>query len=83
MTGQGVTFVVMPLISLIEDNLTFVKDLGIRACSLSPGSASNHHMPVSRLFNQIRDLRFKIVYVTPEMLAKSAALKQVLAELYK
>tara|TARA_B110000285_G_C14763115_1_gene440455 strand:+ start:20 stop:235 length:216 start_codon:yes stop_codon:yes gene_type:complete len=31
----GVTFVVMPLISLIQDNLSFVQSLGIPACSLS------------------------------------------------
>ena len=34
-TGQGVTFVIMPLLSLIEDNLNFVLALGIPACSLS------------------------------------------------
>ena len=34
-TDSGVTFVVMPLISLIEDNMNFVLDLGIPACSLS------------------------------------------------
>lgn len=34
-TDSGVTFVIMPLISLIEDNLQFVQNLGIPACSLS------------------------------------------------
>ena len=34
-TGKGVTFVIMPLLSLIEDNLNFVLALGIPACSLS------------------------------------------------
>jgi superfamily II DNA helicase RecQ len=33
-----VTFVVMPLLSLIEDNLNFVLELGIQAISLSGGS---------------------------------------------
>jgi superfamily II DNA helicase RecQ len=28
-TGGGVTFVIMPLLSLIEDNLNFVLELGI------------------------------------------------------
>ncbi len=35
---QGVTIVIMPLLSLIQDNLTFVQDLGIPACSLSSSS---------------------------------------------
>lgn len=37
-TGPGVTFVVMPLLSLIEDNLNFVLNLGIKALSLSAGN---------------------------------------------
>jgi superfamily II DNA helicase RecQ len=37
-TGEGVTFVVMPLLSLIEDNLNFVLDLSIPAVSLSVGN---------------------------------------------
>ena len=32
---EGVTFVVMPLISLIEDNLNYVKSYGIPACTFS------------------------------------------------
>ena len=39
-TDNGVTIVVMPLLSLIEDNLSFVLDLGIDACSLSVGGRS-------------------------------------------
>jgi superfamily II DNA helicase RecQ len=31
----GVTFVIMPLLSLIEDNLNFVKELEIPAITLS------------------------------------------------
>ena len=36
-TGEGVTIVIMPLLSLIEDNLNFVLELGIDACTLSTG----------------------------------------------
>lgn len=34
-TEKGVTFVIMPLLSLIEDNFNYVKNLGIPACNLS------------------------------------------------
>ena len=37
-TDNGVTFVVMPLLSLIEDNLNFVLELSIPAISLSVGN---------------------------------------------
>jgi superfamily II DNA helicase RecQ len=39
-TDKGVTFVVMPLLSLIEDNLSFVEELGIPSCTFSNGSQS-------------------------------------------
>lgn len=39
-TDKGVTFVVMPLLSLIEDNYSFVEELGIPVCSLSTNSNS-------------------------------------------
>jgi superfamily II DNA helicase RecQ len=37
-TDKGVTFVIMPLLSLIEDNLSFVEQLGIPSCSLTSQS---------------------------------------------
>ena len=33
--GKGVTFVVMPLLSLIEDNIGYVHSVGIEACTIS------------------------------------------------
>lgn len=39
---QGVTVVIMPLISLIQDNLTFVLGKGIPACSLSSSNKSRN-----------------------------------------
>jgi superfamily II DNA helicase RecQ len=41
-TDNGVTFVIMPLLSLIEDNLNFVLELGIPACSLSAATNSKN-----------------------------------------
>ena len=45
-TGDGVTVVVMPLLSLIEDNLNFVLELGIKACSLSVGNSQKEEKKV-------------------------------------
>ena len=49
-TGQGVTIVIMPLLSLIEDNLNFVLDLGIDACSLSVGNQKNEDKSVGSIY---------------------------------
>ena len=48
-TGQGVTFVIMPLLSLIQDNLDFVLDLGIQAISLSDGSNQDNQKGQKRM----------------------------------
>ncbi len=56
MTGEGITFVVMPLLSLIEDNLNFVIDLGITACSLSVGNVSKEDKKMGMLYGEIKRL---------------------------
>jgi hypothetical protein len=53
-TGPGVTFVVMPLLSLIEDNLNFVLDLSIPAVSLSVGNTQKEDKKIGLLYNEIR-----------------------------
>ena len=71
----------MPLISLIEDNLNFVLSLGIPACSLS--AAQNSGQSIGQLYNGIQNLKYKIVYVTPEKLAASPPLLNVVEDLFK
>lgn len=81
-TDQGVTFVVMPLLSLIEDNLQFVESLGIPACSLSTNSNSQKEQNrVSELYRDIRALKIKLVYLTPERLMKSPGLLSLIDQL--
>ena len=69
-TGPGVTFVVMPLLSLIEDNLNFVLELGIQAISLSAGSQKEDRK-IGQCYNDIRQVVYKLVYLTPEKLVAS------------
>jgi len=45
-TDEGVTVVVMPLLSLIEDNLNFVLALDIPACSLSVGNSKTEEKKI-------------------------------------
>jgi len=53
-TGPGVTFVVMPLLSLIEDNLNFVLELGIQAVSVSSGNSKNDNKMMSQIYSEVR-----------------------------
>ena len=57
-TGSGITVVVMPLLSLIEDNLNFVLDLGIKACSLSVGNSAKETKTIGNLYNEMKNLRY-------------------------
>ena len=49
-TGEGVTFEVMPLLSLIEDNLNFVLELSIPAVSLSVGNTNKEEKKIGQLY---------------------------------
>ena len=52
---KGVTFVIMPLLSLIEDNLNYVQGLGIPACSLSAAAnTKNEEKKISHYYHEIR-----------------------------
>jgi bloom syndrome protein len=82
-TDQGVTFVIMPLLSLIEDNLGFVEALGIPSCSLSTnGNSQKEERRIGECYNQIKQIAFKLVYLTPEKMVKSPGLMSTLDVLY-
>jgi len=44
----------MPLLSLIEDNLNFVLELGIEAVSLSVGNTQKEDKKMGQLYHEIR-----------------------------
>lgn len=73
----------MPLLSLIEDNLNFVLELGIEAVSLSVGNTQKEDKKIGEIYSEIRQLKHKIVYLTPEKLVSSNALMNVLQDLYE
>lgn len=82
MTEEGVTFVIMPLLSLIEDNFNFVKKLGIPAVSLSAYNKFDEKKAFN-YFDEIKNLQYKLVYLTPEKVVNSSCLTATLQFLYK
>jgi superfamily II DNA helicase RecQ len=67
----------MPLLSLIEDNFNFVKNLGIPSVSLSAYNKFDEKKAVNYL-DEIKNLQYKLVYLTPEKVVNSSSLTTTL-----
>ena len=80
--SPGLTLVVSPLVSLMEDQLLAVKNLGIDAATLN---ASSSQSEVSRVHSALitKGDGLKILYVTPEKIAKSKRLMSKLEKCYE
>ena len=81
-TTHGITLVISPLLSLMQDQLERLIDLGI------PSTRINGEMPAAEKKDVMRQLStgaegLRIVFVTPEMLAKSPAIGAILTDLYR
>ncbi|XP_042879108.1 ATP-dependent DNA helicase Q1-like [Penaeus japonicus] len=77
--SKGITLVVSPLVSLIEDQLMGLKELGVEARKLN---ASSTREEVNAVHFAMTDAKspLKLLYVTPEKLAKS---KRFMSKLQK
>lgn len=79
---QGVTVVVSPLISLIVDQVTALINKGITAVTLNSNmDAESRNFSLTQL--RAPEPTARLVYVTPEMAAKSEQFKDVLQKLYQ
>lgn len=79
LVSEGFTLVVSPLVSLMEDQLFSLKEYNIDACLLNASSSKDHVNNVhSKMITKGSGL--KILYVTPEKIAKS---KRFMAKLEK
>lgn len=85
-TSSGFTLVISPLVSLMEDQLMAVKTYGVPSCMLS---ASSPKEVVNRIHTAMTDKTttavagLKLLYVTPEKIAKSKRFMSKLEKAYE
>lgn len=82
LVDTGVTLVVSPLVSLMEDQLWLLKSLNINAETLNSSSCKDQ---VKKIHSEMTDNKssLKILYVTPEKLAKSKIFMNKLQKMYE
>ncbi|RMJ05019.1 hypothetical protein CDV36_014307 [Fusarium kuroshium] len=71
---QGVTIVVSPLLSLMQDQVDHMKRLGIQAIAFHGECSAEYRRQVMAAFEEgSLEHHVELLYVTPEMVSKSAA----------
>ncbi|XP_041713422.1 ATP-dependent DNA helicase Q1 isoform X1 [Coregonus clupeaformis] len=79
--SEGFTLVVTPLVSLMEDQLMYLKSIDVEAVSLNASSSKEHAKMVLAGMTDTK-APFKLLYVTPEKIAKSKLLMSRLEKAY-
>ncbi|KAL6629187.1 hypothetical protein ACP70R_028952 [Stipagrostis hirtigluma subsp. patula] len=79
--GGGITLVVCPLVSLIQDQIMHLAQAEIPATYLSANMEWSEHQEILRELMS-HTCRYKLLYVTPEKIAKSDALLRLLENVY-
>ncbi|XP_072509644.1 ATP-dependent DNA helicase Q1 [Notamacropus eugenii] len=80
--SDGFTLVICPLISLMEDQLMVLEQLGVSATLLNASSTKEHVKWVhAEMVN--KNSKLKLIYVTPEKIAKSKMFMSRLEKAYE
>lgn len=82
--SQGVTIVISPLISLMQDQVQHLNDLKIQAFLINSECSPEHRKYVFQALSEHKVEGFiQLLYLTPEMLSKSQAMTNKLLDLYR
>lgn len=79
---KGMTLVISPLISLIEDQLIALKRFGIKSDTINSSSSNEHKKKIHNYMTK-KEHGLKLLYVTPEWLEKSKKFMSNLQKCYK
>ena len=79
---RGVTIVISPLLSLIQDQVSALVDKGIWAAAVSGSTTSKEKQNIFNDMNSDNG-HIKLCYITPEMLARSPQFGSILGQMYR
>lgn len=80
---RGVTIVVSPLLSLMQDQVDHMKALGIQAVAFNGECSAEYKRQVMNAFNERNPEHFiELLYVTPEMVSKNVTFNNAMQTLY-
>ncbi|XP_076861490.1 ATP-dependent DNA helicase Q1 isoform X2 [Brachyhypopomus gauderio] len=79
--SKGFTLVIAPLVSLMEDQLMYLKSINVPAVTLNASSSKEQSKFVLAGMTD-KNSPFKLLYVTPEKIAKSKLLMSKLEKAY-
>ncbi|KAI9171448.1 ATP-dependent DNA helicase hus2/rqh1 [Paramyrothecium foliicola] len=81
---RGVTIVISPLLSLMQDQVDHMKALGIQAVAFNGECSAEYKRQVMSAFNERSPEHFiELLYVTPEMVSKNVAFNSGMQALYR
>lgn len=81
---RGITMVVSPLISLMEDQLAHLQELGIKASVLNSNTTADEKNLINQaLYDRNPEALLQILYVTPEMLSTNQGMISKLERLHE
>ncbi|KAL2064908.1 hypothetical protein VTL71DRAFT_4048 [Oculimacula yallundae] len=81
---RGVTIVISPLLSLMNDQVQHLRAVNVQAASLNSDTPLEEKRKIYRsLKEEIPELHIELLYITPEMVNKSTVMINALTRLYK
>jgi len=80
--SEGLTVVLCPLVSLIQDQVFHLENLGIPAVSMASAGDSFDSYQAREVRNRIENGEVKVVFMTPEKVDRSEATRNLLQRMY-
>jgi bloom syndrome protein len=81
---RGITIVISPLLSLMNDQIQHLRKINIRAATLNSETTSEERSQVVKHLKENNPEQYiSLLYITPEMITKSAYISNTLSRLHK